>query len=153
IEPAAESPLQVVENRRCDFWHSKSARGEEKENESTTAAGSSTPDTLVDPAQLLHFPRVEKIAAVEEDGMGQALEGAGEIQLFEDGPLGRHHQCVATFGHVIHVRDVGDRGAGLQNVLRLVHRLRVMETQAGAVLEQPLTELDGRAEPDVVRVL
>ena len=49
------------------------------------------PDTLVDEAQLLHFLRVEQIAAVEQDGMTEELAGAFEIELFELRPFGGDH--------------------------------------------------------------
>lgn len=49
------------------------------------------PDTLVDEAQLLHFLRVEQIAAVEQYGMTEELAGAFEIELFEFRPFGGNH--------------------------------------------------------------
>src|SRR5947208_4900122 len=59
-----------------------------------------TAHTLINEPHLFHLLRVEKISPVEEDGMGQKLAGALEVELPEDRPLGCDDQRVAAGSHI-----------------------------------------------------
>src|ERR1043165_7353346 len=87
-------------------------------------------DTLIDEPQRLHFSRVEKVASVEEDRMGQYFAGVFQIQLFEFRPLRGDHQSVAAVGHLVHVLD---QAHVLQHRSGLFHGARVVDPQSGGV--------------------
>src|SRR5215813_9797209 len=67
----------------------------------------SAANALVNKPQPFHFCRVEKVASVEHNGMGQQTASALEVQLFELFPFRGNHQSVATLGNLVHILDVG----------------------------------------------
>src|ERR1051325_5835495 len=110
-------------------------------------------DGFIDEAEALHFGGVEKVAAVEHDRMGHGFAGAFEIKFFEFGPFGGDDDCVTAFGSRIHFRNVSDVIAGREKRFGFIHRLRIVNAQARAVLKQTLAEIDGGRHSNVVGVL
>src|ERR1051325_11019883 len=61
---------------------------------------------LVDPALPFHFPGVEEVSTIEQDGMGHHLAGALEVQLLELRPFRGDDQRVAAVSHGVHVGHI-----------------------------------------------
>jgi hypothetical protein len=84
----------------------------------------SSPDALVNPAELFHFLGIEQIAPIEHDRGRKRLPRAFQIKLLEFVPFGGNHQGITVQSdlvHVLYIRDVWQQRTGLFHALGIVN--------------------------------
>src|SRR5882724_5918941 len=131
----SQSPPRCASARRCVM----SSLPLRKINAAETSICFLSSDTFVNPTEPDHLLVVEKIPSVEKNRVRERFFGAVEVELLEFIPFGRDNERVAAFGHGVHVVNVGHVW---QNRLRLAHRLRVVNTERRAFLQQPLAQIN-----------
>ena len=91
-------------------------------------------------AVLRHFGRVEKIAAIEDEGAAHRVRNAGPIKFAKLGPLGEDEQCVGVAGDAVRIAaefDLGENGGSFGHGLLVVGaKIRTFGEQASDDFER-----------------
>ena len=100
-------------------------------------------------AVLRHFGRVEKIAAIEDEGAAHGLRNAGPVKFAKLGPLGEDEQCVGVAGDAVRIAaefDLGENGGSF------VHGLLVVGAKIRTFSEQASDDFERGRKANVVGI-